>query len=207
MSTPLSILPRGIARRIPAGQTARESLGLGACRACRPSASPRPTRYVPSRVGARSWSTSARPPSAGPSTSPAGAGRPISGRSRARRIASCITSATRSPGSCTWCRTTARRSTSCPSRSTRSRRVTTRGSSATSRGSRSNGPARAIFGIPAEGPGESILLTVLFTDIVDFDRDPAARRRCRLARPADHPQPAPARRAQHVPWARGRDDR
>ena len=38
-----------------------------------------------------------------------------------------------------------------------------------------------IVGVAPEGPGERILATVLFTDIVDFDRDAPTPRRRRLA--------------------------
>ena len=66
---------------------------------------------------------------------------------------------------------------------------------------------RAHVRAAAEGPGERILLTRALHRHRRLDRDPAAGRRRRLARPADRPQPGPARAIEHVSWARGRDDR
>ena len=95
---------------------------MGPCPACRPNASRRPTRCARSHTVMPSCSSSMRPPSVAPRTSPAGVGRPTCRGSRARRPASSTTLAIRFSGECTSSWTTGRRSTSTGSPCTRSGR-------------------------------------------------------------------------------------
>ncbi len=60
-----------------------------------------------------------------------------------------------------------------------------------------------VFAVAPDEDDERTLATILFTDIVDFDRDPRPDRRRGLAARAARAQRTTARRPGSLPWPRG----